>query len=268
MLKAKCHREPKTPRITAGFIGFSADFCHIWCVPFWFCNPIHTNFVRIILSFFPKIHTLNFVRIILSFFPKIHTLLGVSWVLLVPQGKRVMGARWVFVKKRTPDGKLIKLKARYVAKGYAQVAGVEFLDTFAPTETFLSLRLLLTVAAKCNWPVYSSDFVAAYLHSPIDEEVWVRPPEGLNVPKGHAFKLQKELHGTKQAARCWWKHLQSKLKGLGYLPSQFDSSLYILKHPDQRGAIWIHVDDGVVTGSSDKILKQLEQDLKECLEIK
>jgi hypothetical protein len=64
MLKAKCHQEPKTPRITAGFIGFLADltefhwkfihFCHIWCVPFWFCNPIHTNFVRIILPFFSK----------------------------------------------------------------------------------------------------------------------------------------------------------------------------------------------------------------------
>jgi hypothetical protein len=50
-----------------------------------------------------------------------------------------MGARWVFVEKRTQDGKLIKLKARYVAKGYAQIAGVEFLDTFAPTTTFVSL---------------------------------------------------------------------------------------------------------------------------------
>jgi hypothetical protein len=67
MLKAKCHREPKIPRITAGFIRVLADltethwkfvhFCHIWCVPFGFCNPIHTNFVRIILLFFSKIHT-------------------------------------------------------------------------------------------------------------------------------------------------------------------------------------------------------------------
>jgi transposase InsO family protein len=62
------------------------------------------------------------------------------WTIeLVPEGKRVMGARWVFVEKRTQDGKLIKLKARYVAKGYAQIAGVEFLDTFAPTATFVSL---------------------------------------------------------------------------------------------------------------------------------
>jgi hypothetical protein len=188
------------------------------------------------------------------------------WTIeLVLPGKRVMGARWVFVDKQTADGKLIKLKARYVAKGYARIAGVEFIDTFAPTATFVLLGLLLTVAAKCNWPVYSFDFVTAYLNSPIDEEVWVQPPEGLNIPKGHACKLKKALHGTKKAARCWCKHLQGKLKQLGYSPSQFDGSLYILKHLTHCSAIWVHFEDGVVTGSSYAILKQLEQYLKECL---
>jgi hypothetical protein len=110
-----------------------------------------------------------------------------------------MGARWLFVEKQMQDGKLIKLKALYVAKGYTQVAGVKFIDTF------VSLCLLLTVAARCSWPVYSFDFVAAYLHSPIDEEVWVRPPKGLTVPKGHTCRLKKAFYGTRQAARCWWK---------------------------------------------------------------
>ena len=59
-----------------------------------------------------------------------------------------MGAHWVSVEKCTTNKKLIKIQARYVAKGYAQIAGVKFLDAFAPTATFVSLRLLLTVAAK------------------------------------------------------------------------------------------------------------------------
>jgi hypothetical protein len=103
---------------------------------------------------------------------------------------------------------------------------------------------------------------------PINKDVWVRLPEGLEVPKGHACKLHKALYGTKQVARCWWKHLHGKLGSLGYVPSQFDSSLYILKHPNHKGAIWVHVDDSVVTGSSLEILKQLESNLKDCLEIK
>lgn len=61
------------------------------------------------------------------------------WTIeLVPNGKRVRGARWVFIEKRTPEEKLIKL-TRYVAKGFAQIAGVECIDTFAPTAAFVSL---------------------------------------------------------------------------------------------------------------------------------
>jgi hypothetical protein len=110
--------------------------------------------------------------------------------------------------------------------------------------------------------------VAAYLHSPIDEDIWVKPPEGLEVPPGHACKLKKALYGTRQAACCWWKHLQSKLGDLGYIPSQYDNSLYILKHSHEKGTIWVHVDNGVVTGSNNNILKKLEHDLKDCLKIK
>lgn len=77
------------------------------------------------------------------------------------------------------------------------------INTFAPhLATLVFLWLLMTVAAKCNWPVYLFDFVAAYLHLPI-EEIWVRPLEGLDVPKGNAYRLKKALYGMRQAACCW-----------------------------------------------------------------
>jgi hypothetical protein len=117
-----------------------------------------------------------------------------------------------------------------VAKGFKQVAGQNFGKNFAPTATFVSLRLLLMVEAHNHWPVHSFDFVAAYLNSPIDEEVWVKPPEGVILPPGHAFLLRKALYGTQQAARCWWLHLWAILNKLGYLPSQYNNSLYVLRH--------------------------------------
>jgi hypothetical protein len=80
-----------------------------------------------------------------------------------------------------------------VAKGYAQIAGVKFMDTFAPNTTFVSLRLLLTVAAKCAWPVYSFDFVAAYLHLPINKDVWVSPLEGLEVYQGTCLQASQGI---------------------------------------------------------------------------
>jgi hypothetical protein len=95
----------------------------------------------------------------------------------IAPGKKELNVRWVFATK--PDeGAEVRYKACFVAKGFTQVAGVDFNATFAPTATFVSLRLLLTVAAANDWPVHSFDFVAAYLNSPIDEEIWIKPPEG------------------------------------------------------------------------------------------
>jgi hypothetical protein len=89
------------------------------------------------------------------------------WALgQLPAGKKELNGRWVFATK--PDvGEGVRYKARFVAKGFTQVAGVDFNATFAPTATFVSLCLLLTVAAANKWPVHSFDFVATYLNFPI-----------------------------------------------------------------------------------------------------
>ncbi|MBW0463650.1 hypothetical protein O181_003365 [Austropuccinia psidii MF-1] len=50
-----------------------------------------------------------------------------------------------------------------------------------------------------KWNVNSFDFVAAYLNANINEEVWVRPPDALDIPKGFGCLLCKVLYGTKQA---------------------------------------------------------------------
>jgi hypothetical protein len=110
--------------------------------------------------------------------------------------------------------------------------------------------------------------VAAYLNSPIDEEIWVTPREGLVTSTGEACLLKKALYGTRQAGRCWWQHLSRTLHGLGYQSSNYDGSVYILKSLDGNHAIWIHVDAGIVTALSDEILRQLERALSDSIEIK
>jgi hypothetical protein len=54
----------------------------------------------------------------------------------------------------------------------------------------------------------------------------------MSVLVGHALKLEKALYGARQAARCWWIHLRDTLAKLNYIPSQYDNSLYILRHPN------------------------------------
>ena len=78
-----------------------------------------------------------------------------TWDLVVlPFGKFPVGCRWVYTVKVGPDGQVNRLKACLVAKGYTQVYGSDYGDTFSPVAKIASIRLLLSIAAMCSWPLF------------------------------------------------------------------------------------------------------------------
>jgi hypothetical protein len=86
--------------------------------------------------------------------------------------------------------------------------------------------------------------------------------------EGKACILEKDLYGTKQAARCWWKHLSSTLASLGYTSSHYNTSLYTLSNKTNQSIIWVHVDNRIFTVLSDFALQLLEKQLKGSSEVK
>jgi hypothetical protein len=72
-----------------------------------------------------------------------------TWRLIeLPEDKKEIGVKWVFRTKFNPDGLIFKHKARLVVKGFAQVAGVNYGDTFAPVARHDTIRLLLALAGQ------------------------------------------------------------------------------------------------------------------------
>ncbi|GJR23162.1 putative ribonuclease H-like domain-containing protein [Tanacetum coccineum] len=70
------------------------------------------------------------------------------WVLCdLPDGKRVIGTKWVFRNKRDERGTIIKNKARLVAQGYKQEEGVDYDEVFAPVARIEAIRLFLAFAS-------------------------------------------------------------------------------------------------------------------------
>lgn len=74
-----------------------------------------------------------------------------TWELtLRPQGRNVIGVKRIFRTIFNANRSINKYKAILVLKGYAQLAGIDYGDTFTPVSRHDTIRLLLTVATKNN----------------------------------------------------------------------------------------------------------------------
>lgn len=97
----------------------------------------------------------------------------------LPEGRKIVGGRWVYALKENAErGKIFK--ARYVAKGYNQTEGIDYHETFAPTANLTSVRALMPIPAQKDFFVHQMDVRTAYLHAPIEEDIYLEQPEGFS----------------------------------------------------------------------------------------
>ena len=92
----------------------------------------------------------------------------------------VVGCKWVFRIKRRADGSIDRYKAHLVARGFTQVYGLDYYQTYSPVARLTSIRLLLALAARYDWNIESFDFVGAYLNGELDdnEVIYMQSPPG------------------------------------------------------------------------------------------
>ncbi|RVX10963.1 Retrovirus-related Pol polyprotein from transposon RE1 [Vitis vinifera] len=154
-----------------------------------------------------------------------------TWDLVVlPSGKSTVGCRWVYAVKVGPDGQVDRLKARLVAKGYTQVYGSDYGETFSLIAKIASVRLLLSMAAMCSWPLYQLDIKNVFLHGDLAEEVYMEQPPG--------FVAQGSLVYTADHS-------------VFYHHNSLGQCIYLV----------VYVDDIVITGSDQDGIQKLKQHL-------
>ena len=122
-----------------------------------------------------------------------------------PDGINVVDSKWVFQLKKDAEGKVLKWKAQLVVRGFTQIYGVDYFETFAPVTRLASICLILAIAARNDWNISMFDFHLAYLNGILDEGKTIymeQPPHHEIVNRTrHVVKLNKSLYGLKQAGR-------------------------------------------------------------------
>ncbi|CAI7806875.1 unnamed protein product [Closterium sp. NIES-53] len=145
-----------------------------------------------------------------------------------PPGVNIVDGMWIFRVKR-PPGSPPAFKARYVARGFRQRQGVDYIQTFSPTPKMTTLRVLLHVTAQRDYELHSLDFSTAFLQGSLHDEIWLcRPPcfTG-SFRAGTQWSLWRPVYGLCKAPREWHDTLRTTLTALGFAPFTADPSLFL-----------------------------------------
>ena len=176
---------------------------------------------------------------------------------------KVLPSTWAFRCKRYPDGSVRKLKARFCARGDKQIEGVDCFDTFAPVVNWTTVRLMLILTLILNLATCQVDYTAAFVHAPIDTDVYLDMPRGFAEPN-KVYRLKRSLYGLRQSPRNFFQHLKSKLEAVGLQSQeQVDPCLFM----SDKVIVLVYVDDTLFYSPRkewiDEVIKKIEkQDLE------
>ena len=175
-----------------------------------------------------------------------------TWKLTVlPANKKAIDVKWIFKLKLKPNGEVAKHKARLVARGFMQKAGMDYFEVYAPVARLETVRLIVAITCGSNWPMHHLDVKSAFLNGPLDEEVYVTHPPGFKIKgkENMVYKLYKTLYGPKQAPRAWNKRIDSFLVKQDFVKCKSEFDVYVKKGiKGNQLLICLYVDDLIVTG--------------------
>ena len=215
-----------------------------------------------------------------------------TWSLVLRSkaaGRKVLTTKWIFLEKKVVDGKGKSTsypKARNVVRGFEQVQGVDYEETFAPVVKYTSIRTVCAYVAEEDLELHQMDAKTAFLNGEIDEEIFIEIPEGVEIETSElaesgldsnlnngeldlVCKLNKSMYGTKQAPRCWNKKIDSVLSGeLGYKRSEGDPCLYVKRTRTDVMMVALYVDDLLLAATTTDQIEWMKKRLAERFEMK
>jgi len=90
-------------------------------------------------------------------------------------------------------------KVRLVAKGFTQIEGLDYEETFSPVVRIASIRVLLALVAYVDLELIQMDVKTTFLNGILEKEIDLDQPLGF-ISKGQEDKvcyLKRSIYGLK-----------------------------------------------------------------------
>ncbi len=166
-------------------------------------------------------------------------------------------------KRDLTTNKIKSHKARLNLHGGKQIYRMNYYETYAPVVTWFAIRLMIIFGIIFCWALRQVDFVMAYPQAPIEMDIYMELPQGIQTTHGNSkdrvLKLEKNIYGQKQAGRVWNSFLVDKLLSIGFTTFLVDGCVFY--HNDV--IFMVYVDDGIFLGDDDSKLQQAIKDIQD-----
>lgn len=194
-----------------------------------------------------------------------------TWAL-VPYSSdmNLISTKWIFRIKYTKDGGVERYKARLVARGFQQNAGIDFFQTYSPVVKPVTLRLIFSITITFGWGNQQVDIDNVFINGQLKETVYISQPEGFvdESKPSHVCKLIKALYGLKQAPKAWYDTFRSFLLKIGFQNLEADHCLFIKRVHNKLLLLLMYVYDILTTGDDHCLIFDLIGTLSHTFSLK
>ncbi|KAK9025003.1 hypothetical protein V6N11_064904 [Hibiscus sabdariffa] len=168
------------------------------------------------------------------------------------------------------DGNVQTYKGRLVAKGFRQIHGVDYDETFSLVAMIKSIRILLAVAAFHDYEIWQMDVKTAFLNGKLEEDVYMTQPEGFVTPEDarKVCKLQRSIYGLKQASRSWNLRFNEAIQEFGFIRNEDEPCVYKKFGGSIVSFLVLYVDDILIIGNDLPTLQSIKTWLSSCFSMK
>ncbi|GKD00598.1 putative RNA-directed DNA polymerase [Tanacetum coccineum] len=164
-------------------------------------------------------------------------------IVTTPRDVKPVGCKWTFVQKRHEKNEVT--------------------------------RYLISLSVSKNLEMRLMDVATAYLYGSIDNDIYMKIPEGFKIPDSlsskpkeiYSIKLQRSLYGLKQSGWMWYNRLSDYLISKGYKSNLICPCVFIKKTTSGFVIIAVYVDDLNIIGRG-KEINEVVVHLKEEFEMK